>query len=329
MSRTVTTKTYASRPAWRKHAFHDEVRLSKTLDSGNGTTLFGEVLSGALMAKNAADGNVRPLALQALANPISTGNEGDVADAAGFYVADVIDFVAGVDSLDTITLDASGSSDEIDVTALEPGVSRIRVILSDPSGATQPLDVIISDDGTNLDIDVSLETDGGSAIVSTVAEVIAALNDEAGYLVFAELSAGSGAATCIAVTAAPLAGGFLLGQAINVGRNVTGVDKTSTPNTVTFDGGVVELPAGVVLMLEDMTPERFVGILDPQPNTKRLLGDDVEGFSEMVTVSLQGYAWKDRLSGHDDSLDRYMTGARVEQGVLGPGQAPTFKFILE
>jgi hypothetical protein len=330
MSLVYEKKTYTSRRAWRRYAEFSELRRSAELSDANDSgTLYGEVLAGTLMARNAAGTHVRPLALQSLASPIVSGNEGEFADAAGFYVGDVVDVVAHQDFHDEGSIDASGSGDTILATALEAGDSRIRVILTDPSATNQALNVVISDSGTNLDIDVLLATDGGGAITSTVQDVIDALNDEAGYLVFAELTAGSGAATAIAVTATALEGGYLQGEAILSGVDVTDVDKASTPNTVTISGSAVDLPAGVVFMLEAMTPARLVGILEQQPVTTQLVDGAVAGKVNSVSLAIMGSAIKARLTGYDDTLERYLAGGYVSEGVLGPGIAKVYKFMVE
>jgi len=331
MARNIRTIQHTSRPAWRRYRFDDDKRLGQNCVSGNGTGnagLFGEVLAGTLMALDASGDGIRPLGLQALSSGIAAANEGEMADASGFFPGDVIDLVAAVDTFDAATIDADGAGGTIDVTALEAGDSRIRVILSDPSANSSPLAVTISDDGTNHDIDVSLETDGGGTIVSTVAEVIAALNDAAGHLVFAELNAATGAETAVAVTATALTGGFLIGEVIVDGRNVTDVDKTASPNTVTFDGAVVTVDSGTIIMIEDMTPARLAGVLERQIQTIALDNGSIVGVDQQCEVAIGGYAIDSELTGYDATLQRYLSGAWVSEGVLGAGQAPIFPFVI-
>jgi len=76
----------------------------------------------------------------------------------------------------TLTTD-SGTS-EIVWTARHPGAegNSIRIKLTDPGGASQPLGVTVTPTVGGYDIDVSLATDGGSAIISTAAQVVAAVN---------------------------------------------------------------------------------------------------------------------------------------------------------
>ncbi len=203
------------------------------------------------------------------------------------------------------------------------------MIQTDPSAINQPLNVVISDDGTNLDIDVKLATDGAGTITSTVQDVIDVVNDEAGYLVFAELTGGLGTATAVAVSATALTGGFLLGEAVLSGVAVTDVDKTSSPNTVTLGGGPYDLPEGVVLMLEAMTPARLVGVLEQQPVTTQLVDGALAGKTNSVSVAIAGSAIKDALVGYDDTLERYLAGGYVSEGVLGAGIAKVYHFMVE
>ncbi len=329
MARNLRTTTHTPRPEWRTYKFDTDKRLGKTLNADNGAAapaIYGEVLAGTLMSVD-GDG-IRPLGLQALSSGIAGANQGEMADAANFYVGDVVDLIAAVDSFDTLSIDADGAGGTFDVTALEAGDSRLRIALTDPSGATQPLTLTVTDDGTNRDIDVSLETDGGSAIVSTVAEVIAALNDQLGWLVFAALDAATGAEVTIAVAQAALAGGFLLGDVIVDGRNVTVVDKTSTPNTVDFDGAVVTVASGTILMLEDLTAADIAGILERQTSTATLVNGVADGIDRQTEVGIGGYATAANVTGYDATLERYLTGAWVSSGVLGPGMAPIFQIVL-
>jgi len=289
-------------------------------------TVYGEILAGTLLSKDGDE--VRPMGLQALSSGIAAANQAEMADASGFYVGDVVDLVAAVDSADTMTIDADGAGGTLDATALEPGDTRIRVELSDPRGATQPLVVTVSDDGTNHDTDVSLETDGGSAIVSTVAEVIAAINDAAGWLVYAELNAATGPETCIAVAQAARARGFLRGEAIGDGRNGTVVDKTPTPNTVDFDGAAVTVDSGTILMLEDLTPTDIGGLLERQVNTATLVSGALTGVAQQCEYAIGGYTDAAQVAGYDATLKRYLTGAWVSEGVLGAGQADIFHIVL-
>jgi hypothetical protein len=324
MAGSYDTYEVAKRSAWRKYAANagDLVPARHKADSGEtGAEPFGLVLSGTIVTyENGGDIGVRPLALQTLEDAIVSGNAGNVADARCFYPADRIDIVAGADTYDEIAFIAGSSADEITATAKAPGDSRLRVDLKDPGGASQPLSVEVVDDGTTIDVTVSLETDGGSAIVSTVAEVIAALNtgDAAAWL-FAELSAGTGTETAIDTGPHALVGGALAGDELVSNRNVTDVDKTSDPNVVTFDGAAVDVPAGAVIRGVNVDPVAIAGILEDQIDTIRRRAGENVARDARVTLAIAGHIRTSLIVGWDDSLVPYLAGGEVSSGVLGQG----------
>lgn len=113
----------------------------------------------------------------------------------------------------TLLLDSTNANSDITCRERTPGQAP-TVALVDPSGANQPLTVAVSGKA----ISVSLETDGGSAIVSTAAEVIAALNANAAAtaLISAEKAEGADTGVVEAIPAAPLTGGSAAGQPVTV-----------------------------------------------------------------------------------------------------------------
>jgi hypothetical protein len=330
MVASYTSVAVTPQPAWRLYKFRDDEVLPAYLAAGNlasPSTPFGEILSGTLMCYDPADptAGCRPMPVQQLESAIVAANVGEVDDAANFYVGDEIDIVAGEDLYDEVTFTAGASGAEIKAVAKNPGDTRMRITLIDPGAASQPLTVVVADDGTNLDVSVYLATDGGSVITSTVQDVIDALNNGATFaLLFATLDSGAGGELAIAVSAQALTGGFLEGEVIVDGRNVTDVDKTSSPNTVTFDGATVDVPATAVLKLADLIPEFVAGVLVPQPDTiQRISGQDVEqGY--LVELAIAGAVIASLLTGYEALLaESYLQGGHVSSGVLGPGTAPT------
>jgi hypothetical protein len=105
-----------------------------------------------------------------------------------------------------------GSNNAIDWDARHPGAdaNNIRVELKDPAAPGQSLSITVNKTVTGWDIIVSLATDGGSAIISTAAQVIAAVNahlTSLQLLVASNTSGSSGAGVVAAVAIAPLTGG--------------------------------------------------------------------------------------------------------------------------
>lgn len=325
MAGSYDTYSVTPRPAWRKYAARSNDVVPARHQAHNGIspyTPYGEILSGTVMMNAVGlNSGVRPLGLQTLEDAIVSGNAANVGDAACFYVTDRVDIVAGEDLYDGIGY-VAGSSEEIIVTAKAPGDSRIRVQQVDPGGVSQPLVVTVDDDGTWVDVVVSLETDGGSAIVSTVAEVVAALNADPSFsLLFAELGT-TGAETAIATSPQELDGGALAGEKLVDDRNVTDVDKTSDPNVITFDGAAVDVPAGAVIKLHALTSSLLItGILEDQIDTARRRAGETVARDARVTVAVAGTIRTSEVTGWDDALAPYLAGGEVSSGALGQGTA--------
>jgi len=104
------------------------------------------------------------------------------------------------------------SNNAITWTAVHPGAESngIQVELVDPGGASQPLTITVAVTASGWLITVSLETDGGSAIISTAAQVIAAITadlDASELVTAANTSGSTGAGVMTAAVAANLTGG--------------------------------------------------------------------------------------------------------------------------
>lgn len=79
----------------------------------------------------------------------------------------------GSDLTNSTVMDSAGANADVTVTpiAMTSPCSLLTITFTDPSANNQPLTVTV----TGSDIDVSLATDGGGAITSTAAQVVAAL----------------------------------------------------------------------------------------------------------------------------------------------------------
>lgn len=113
------------------------------------------------------------------------------------------------------------------------------------------------------------------------------------------------------------------GTVVAAARNVTAVDKTSTPNTVTIDGAVVTAADnGFILVDSGYIP---VGILEDQPDTlRRVAGTNIER-EHLVTVGLEGHARTAEVIGLTDLTTKMLAGGIVEvastfDGVPADGQ---------
>lgn len=130
----------------------------------------------------------------------------------------------------TLQPGGAGGNNDITVTAKKAGTggNSIKVELKNPGAASQALKINIVGDT----IEVSLATDGTSAITSTAAQVITAINAHltAKELVTAANATGSdGTGVVAAVAATPLAGGTDGNASAAEGVLLNDVDVTYGP----------------------------------------------------------------------------------------------------
>jgi hypothetical protein len=116
--------------------------------------------------------------------------------------------IAGETTAEAATVTVGATNSKVMLTAVEEGAegNAITITITDPPGNNVALSVDV--DGTA--IEVIAATDGSSAITSTAAQVIAAINEDndASQLVVAENGAASNGTGVVAAAAAtPLTGG--------------------------------------------------------------------------------------------------------------------------
>lgn len=121
----------------------------------------------------------------------------------------------------TLETNLTGTNNDIKLTAQTAGVDgdNITLTIVDPAGNDAVLEVTV--DGT--DITVNCATDGSSAITSTAAQVMAAINDneDAFALVVASLKTGNdGTGVVTALSETPLASGSDGGSIISTAAEV-------------------------------------------------------------------------------------------------------------
>jgi flagellin len=117
----------------------------------------------------------------------------------------------------TATLDSAAADGDVTFTAVTAGTAQnISIEFVDPGANTSPLGVTTTVNGSDITISVSLETDGAGALISTSADVAAAITGDATasqYVTAAAEGAGTGVVDAIAATAlagATDAGTFVL-----------------------------------------------------------------------------------------------------------------------
>lgn len=105
----------------------------------------------------------------------------------------------------------------------------------------------------------------GTALASTVNEVIGCINASSQKQEARLAAAGVGTNTAAAVAATPLAGGLAVGGKLATGSLVSVVDKTSSPNVITIAGAVTVVTGDHVQLADGA--ETAIGILVDETST--------------------------------------------------------------
>lgn len=110
------------------------------------------------------------------------------------------------------TLSNGAGTDQLDFTSLILGLNgnKTQVKLTDPAASSSPLSVAVSGNwSAGYDVDVSLETDGSNAIISTAKEVADLLNADATVKrILQAIYGGDGSGVQAALALTPLASGL-------------------------------------------------------------------------------------------------------------------------
>ncbi|MFH1568524.1 MAG: hypothetical protein ABIL09_11060 [Gemmatimonadota bacterium] len=101
--------------------------------------------------------------------------------------------------------DGGGNTAEMIATATAGGNSRIKTKVTDPSANSQPLKITITDDGTDVLLDVSVATNGGGTITSTLQHVMDILEGTGLVLCALGTVAGTGSAAQVVIAVAATA----------------------------------------------------------------------------------------------------------------------------
>ncbi len=143
----------------------------------------------------------------------------------------------------------------------------------------------------------------GTALASTVAEVITCINATSQKME-ARLHTGDvGSSAAIAVGSTPLAGGLAAGGKLLTGATVTGVDKTASPNTITTASAITLVNDDVVQVTDGSATA--IGILSEDYHT--FTGDvDANGTAvhedANVRIVREGVAIASALTGYAAEL---------------------------
>jgi hypothetical protein len=227
---SISTTSISLQPEWRSNGRARENCRAGILAASNGTTNFGKVVGGTVLAYD-GDGKLRPCAMQQ-ATAIGSGvNAMTVHDARNFYVGDVVHVVNGTATEDGAVIVAGDNPSNLTVTAFPTTTAglKINIVVAGTSTAFSH-----SYDTATHTITVNSATSGADAALTTVGTVADALNSYGLCTAVAETDAD----LVVDVGPTTLAGRKASGSLIAEARDVTAVVKTGT-NTITFDGATV------------------------------------------------------------------------------------------
>jgi hypothetical protein len=280
--------TSESNPAFLVKALGEE---SGVLIKGNGTTNWNSVYGGTILGRITASQKLRPVGLAVLTAAQAGGTSLTVGtnNIKTIYNDDTVSLISKLGVLGYVVIpDLDGvpaSGHSIDVNGTQYDGLAHKVILADPSAASSPLFTGITIAAGVATITVSLETDGGSALVSTIDEVIAELNASAAAYVNATLAGGATGSTVIVAGALgtfTLAGQVSTGGAIASGLTVSNVNLSA--GTLTVSSSVIA-EIGDYLATEDGS-STAVGILIEGVTTLPLFNVDADPQNEDVGASM-------------------------------------------
>ena len=302
----VTTTALTTANVWRFNPRASENCRAAVLASGNGTTNFGEVAAGTVLA-DIGSGKLRPAAFQQATVLGSAANTMTVHDARGFFVGDSIIIVQGTSVEDSAVIVAGDDPSNLTVTARPSTAAGLKI------------DIVVAGTGTAFShsydtathkITVNSATGGGGAATTTVGDVADVLNSVYGSLCSAV--AATDADLVVDVGPTTLSGRSLAGGLIAQVREVTAVAKVvGITNTITFDGAAATWGVDdLILGYSDGGPYQWrpVGVLNSTTSTVRYVGTTEVVSEQDVSVALEGDARSTALVGHCDAMNRALAG---------------------
>lgn len=271
-------------------------KLSKNnaAPAGDGATNYGKVVNGTVLSKD-SNGVLHPCGCIELSDAASAVNALPVSDARNFFVGDIVSLVAMAAQAKAIV--AGDNPSNLTVTPAVPNVVVDIVV----AGTSTAFSVVVSLAAGVKTITVNSATDGGGAATTTVGEVAAALLAIPGLIASAVAETAADLVVDVGPTA--LVAEFdLIADSVNV----TAVDKTSSPNTVTVDGSAITAPTGSLLVKDGAYKPR--GILDGTKSTVRYIDDTEVASARTVDVRYEGDLRTSQIVGAGAFLRRCLTG---------------------
>lgn len=287
---------------------------------GDGSTDYGDIDQGTVMAKD-SNGKLHPAGWQKCSAASAT-NTATVEDASNFVVGDTVEIRSNAGVYDAVTINAGDNPSTLDITANAVGDSGLSIALVDPSANSQPLSFSVADDSGDTLVSVSLATDGGGAITTTVAELAAYINANTIAMGLNASNAETGADVCQAVAATDLTGGLAQYGAVASARTVS----STTSTTVVFDGAAVDIAAGDHLLKTGAWQP--AGFLDDNVHTKRYVGTTAVKSEQNGNLRIAGDVRSSQVTGSGEYVKEAMSGGPYTSPADGSVIVPPFEGFI-
>jgi hypothetical protein len=233
----MSTSTFSPKNVWRKNQVGADNVDAYIMASGNGTTYFGRVRAGTVIGK-LASGLVRPCGVQAATGDDSATNDVTVGDVSGLFTGDVASLYYG-QTPET----AVAAGDNPSNLTLKPRIRNVKFVLA-VAGTSTSYSSAVTYDGTYFTLTVNSATDGGDAATTTVAEVVADLLTNYGWLIeTAVAETGADVVQAVSSTLLPFQGDKKASA-----RTLT---VNTTTKVCTLSGATFDVTTGDILMLDD------------------------------------------------------------------------------
>lgn len=301
ITRTITTNANHLATDREMGSVKPGILAADNTTPGDGATTYGKVYAGTVVSKDSS-GVYHPCGWQVAQSGGAAVNVMTVEDASNFYVGDTIEIRSNGGEYDAVTIAAGDNPSDLDITANAVGDSGLSIALVDPSANSQPLTYSIADDSGDSLVSISLATDGGGAITTTVAQLAAFINANTIAMGFSASNAETGADVCQAVAATDLTGGVADAGAIVSARSVT----ATTATTVTWDGATSTFSAGDRLLKTGAYKPS--GVLERTVSTQRYVDLSAVAESRHIDVRYAGDLRPDQLTGLSSDLKEAMSG---------------------
>lgn len=304
-----TETALTTKKEWRSTPRAADSRRGGRLAKGNGTTDYGELQAGTILAEDGS-GDLHPLGVAKVAVAPSASNDVEIDNAANFYVGDVVSLRSGSNVAKAITI----NSVAVTIKAKLQGLSLVVAVAGNSTAQKCVYNPV------NKTITFTSATDGGGAATSTHADLVSEL------LKFGQLIESASSATpatlCAALSSTAL--GNAKYGAIASARTITGI----AGNVLTLSGGT--FTAAIDDIVAKDTAYVPAGILDETVSTVRYKGTTKIAADKSVTVAYEGDTYDSKTflpnlcAGNAGAFVKSVLGGHLTDDLADPSlAAPT------